>query len=335
MLLLADVGINLAAPRRPPTTPTGCTRARRGYLRSWEFAVDVVAALPLDLFLLSAHHTAPAAARLLKLAKLPRHFLRSRVIARREDATKLSFALLALMKHLVMTAAIAHLLACVGGAVGGATAMGATSAFDDNSLGDATEAEMEQERCFKTLADDTCSWVLASGLRGAGDFALYCVSLFVALNNIFGGSSDIMPTNTAEAMVQNLMMAVGCGYWAFVVGDVRDRGAQLHRHALYRNLLDDVNFYCAARGHPPTSASSSAPFSTRRGVMCASRPDDNFMSMVSPRLRGEVSWRSPSGRSSAWRRSPTPASRSSSSRARRWRSSRRRLPPATSSRRRI
>ena len=292
VLLLADVGINLAAPHRhADDTHWVYQGATRRYLRSWEFAVDVVAALPLDLFLLSAHHTAPAAARLLKLAKLPRHFLRSRVIARREDATKLSFALLALMKHLVMTAAIAHILACVWGAVGGATALGATSAFDDNSLGDATEAEMEQERCFKTLADDSCSWVLASGLRGAGDFALYCVSLFVALNNIFGGSSDIMPTNTAEAMLQSLMMAVGCGYWAFVVGDAcAIAGAQLHRHALYRNLLDDVNFYCAARGLPSDLRVQLRAFlhATRRHVRIETS-DDNFMSMVSPRLRDEVS----------------------------------------------
>ena len=60
----------------------------RRHLRSWEFAVDVVAALPLDLFLLSAHHTAPAVARLLKLAKLPRHFLRSRMLVELKTSPK-------------------------------------------------------------------------------------------------------------------------------------------------------------------------------------------------------------------------------------------------------
>ena len=44
------------------------------------------------------------------------------------------------------------------------------------------------------------------------------VSLYVALNNIFGGSCEINPGNFLEFYAQSVMLLLGSSVWAYVIG---------------------------------------------------------------------------------------------------------------------
>ena len=52
----------------------------------------------------------------------------------------------------------------------------------------------------------------------ASAYEVYGVSLYVALNNIFGGSCDINPGNYIEFYVQAAMLLIGSSVWAYVIG---------------------------------------------------------------------------------------------------------------------
>lgn len=86
------------------------------------------------------------------------------------------------MQFTFMTGVLAHWLACVWGFIGTSSA-GEWTGYDD---GGSTWRQKHNV-----------------GLEGRADpLSLYGVALYVALNNVFGGSCEINPANYAEFYVQ-------------------------------------------------------------------------------------------------------------------------------------
>ena len=48
-------------------------------------------------------------------------------------------------------------------------------------------------------------------------FAVYGICLYVALNTIFGGSCEIVPSNYGEFWAQSAMLVTGSCVWAYVI----------------------------------------------------------------------------------------------------------------------
>ena len=85
----------------------------------------------------------------------------------------------------MLTLMMAHWLACMWGFVGRATG--------------SDDAEYAAElTAFSPRDYHNQNWVIRASLTEAGPFELYSVALYVALNNIFGGSCDIAPANFYE-----------------------------------------------------------------------------------------------------------------------------------------
>ena len=179
-------------------------RIAKAYLKGW-FTIDFITCLPLDMIVLSAmdatgesgsgDYTLLRLLRMLRIMKLARIVRAARIFNRWQDHISISFATLSLFKFTFLTVVLAHWLACLWGFVG--------EPHDDEWIS----------------FDQGLTWRQKARMgESAGPFALYGASLYVAFNNIFGGSSEIHPANYVEFYVQVGMMVLGSSVWAYVIG---------------------------------------------------------------------------------------------------------------------
>ena len=163
-------------------------KVARAYLRGW-FALDILTCIPFDLVFAAVALAAKVDVdaqmfrllRMARLAKLMRIVRASRIFSRWQDHVGMSFALFSLLKFTVLTLILAHWLACLWGFVGATHARGLVWV----GYGDHQVTWRHKHRI---------------GVDGAETdaFYIYGVALYVALNNIFGGSCEINAANYVE-----------------------------------------------------------------------------------------------------------------------------------------
>ena len=207
VFFIVDLGMQFFIPfRQSPQKGSRWVYSSRAiakhYLRR-AFALDLVAAIPYDFFMLGGQLSgdigpASRVLRALKLVKL------SRVggpLHRWVSRLNFDLSVLELLKFLAITLLAAHWLACTWGYVG--------HAFHENTPID-LETWYVQERRSQ-------SWIQKGQLTDATPFELYGVSLYVAFSNILGGPTDISPANYIEYYTQAMMMAIGSSLWAYII----------------------------------------------------------------------------------------------------------------------
>lgn len=258
------------------------------YLCTW-FALDAVSAVPLDSLLLALEASGvyePSGVwrllRLTRLVKLLRIVRLSRIFARWQASIGLSYAVASLIQFLVLTLMMAHWLACLWGWVGRNSGDGVLS---EDAPRDPLNQSWIELAGFVPLFDEGA----IHGTSLAGAFRLYGASLYVSLNNIFGGSCELHPANYVEYYAQCLMMLVGSSIWAFVIGSGCGIIATLNPERIeYRQTMDQVNYFAKSRRLPPHLTFKLRSFfhSTQR-IFHAKR-FDALLEKMSGSLRADV-----------------------------------------------
>ena len=138
---------------------------------------------------------------------------------------------------------------------------------------------------------DGQTWIRKHQLYNASPMQLYCVCLYVALSNIFGGPCDITPANYGEFMAQSFMMFIGSSLWAYIIGCGVSIVATLNpSNDEHRRIIGMLNYYVRdKRVDPELSERLRLYFNeTSRMRYYASKNEELMMTMTS-QLRGEAS----------------------------------------------
>jgi hypothetical protein len=193
LVFIADIIFTFFIPFRQPARKGGMwvydnRKIARNYLGSW-LPLDLMTSFPLDLIFFVARQlrsddglsgdsdtSVLRVLRVFRVMKLARILRASRIIKRWEDHISLSFSVMALIKFLSVTLVLAHWLACVWGFVGGATSHIA------GNLTTASQLEFHPDDWSRS------NWLYKAGMWSKDPYQLYGVSIYVALNNIFGAS---------------------------------------------------------------------------------------------------------------------------------------------------
>ena len=139
--------------------------------------------------------------RVMRVLKLTRILRASRIFSRWQDYIGLRFATVSLIQFSVLTVLLAHWLACAWGFFG---------------ITGITEPWMGY--------DGNHTWVQKAMIPASvTPYEMYAISIYVALNNIFGGSCEINPGAFAEFGLQAIMLLVGSSVWAYVIGSAYRR----------------------------------------------------------------------------------------------------------------
>ena len=196
MIFLGDICLSFFLPYRASAKAGGMMvydnrKICAAYLRGW-FALDAITCIPFDLV---AGGVAAAAGvtvdatffrllRMLRVLKLMRILRASRIINRWQDHIAMSFAFMSLLRFTFLTFMLAHWLACLWGFV-------------------AVRPEPSATNVTWTSYGDGLSWVQKANIPSdVSPYELYGISLYVALNNIFGGvrtEPRLLPLAHSEA----------------------------------------------------------------------------------------------------------------------------------------
>ena len=188
-----------------------------------------------------------------------------RIIRRWQDHVAISLALLSLLKFTLLTCILAHWLACLWGFVA--------------SSSDATW----------TGYDDGLSWRQKAQLHSANVYELYGVALYVALNNIFGGSCEIQAGNYREFFVQSFMLIIGSSVWAYVIGSACGIVATLDPSGIeHRQMMDEVNGFCKEQCVPNELTVRLRSYFRELSHIVRARRHEALLTQMSTRLRGEA-----------------------------------------------
>lgn len=312
-IFLLDIVITFFVPYKTSVKRGGIVvfdhrRIASHYLRTW-FLFDLMTAIPFDLLVScvavaqgwdtsASSKTLIQLLRIVRLAKLLRIVRVRRIIKRWQDHVSISFALLSLTKFIFLTIILAHWLAVMFFARSrsltarwsslDADAMLACPFVWSAQCGWGFIAITDSDEVW-TGYDEGLSWKQKAQVKTTNEFELYGVALYVALNNIFGGSCEINPGNYHEFFVQGLMLLTGSSVWAYVIGSACGIVATLDPAGIeHRQVLDEVNGFCREEGLPEElSVKLRSYFRDLRRVF-RSRRHNALLSQMSTRLRGDT-----------------------------------------------
>ena len=283
-IFFVDIGTQFCVPFRQKETDGGrwvynSRKIARHYFRGW-FGLDVVTAVPVDL-LLMASDASSAAARVLKvfkLMKLARLLRLQRVLARWLSRLRMDLSMLELVKFFFMTVFTAHWLACIWGLMG--------NNFSDNSPIDLDTWYIED---YHQL-----SWVQKAQMTDAQPLELYCVALYVALANIFGGPCEICPANYYEFLLQGMMMLWGNFLWAYVIGSGCNIIDTLFPYEEeHRRIISLLNNFVTERGVDEDLALRLRNFYNETNhLRYFEDREEELLTAMTPQLRGESAFAS-------------------------------------------
>ena len=278
----------------------------RNYLRGW-FGLDVFTVIPFDLIFTGVASAARVTVdanmfrllRMLRLLKLARILRASRIISRWQDHIAVSFALMSLVKFSFLIMVLAHWLACAWGFVGAkwselpeaarASAGMGPAARSNDSDGGSPKADLGTWTGYHT----EMTWRQKAGVPDTvNEYELYGISLYVALNNIFGGSCEIHPGNYPEFYVQAVMLLTGSSVWAYVIGSACGIIATLDPSRIeFRQTLDELNYFCREQCLPEELAVKLRSYFRNTMHLIRSRRYDALLQKMSVRLRGDAAFR--------------------------------------------
>lgn len=222
----------------------------RRYLQSW-FVVDFFSVLPFDLLisfgllegasLLRITRTV----RLLRLMKLLRIVRASRLLARWQLRIGLSFAHLTMIRFMLVTCFLVHLMACTWAWAG----LNGNEELPNRCLG-------SFEECWGVYPMKETSWIVNNHLTFAENPSnhqrlVYLVSFTQAVSAMFGSIGPIAPGNFFEYIIVTLMMLFGSMVWAWVIGSLCGILATLNPHTThFRNQMDELNYFMRMNDMP-------------------------------------------------------------------------------------
>ena len=255
-IFVIDIALTFFMPYRAPTASGGMWvydnhKITMNYLRGW-FALDAISAIPFDLILSvqsDVDSSAVRTIRVVRLLKLARIIRASRLLSRWEDHMYISNAYLSLIQFILMTILMSHWLACLWGYVGNA----ADHLASDHSR---YTTNLTRDRLFEInleLEDlSSGSWIRLARAWTNSPWELYGVAVYCALNNVFGGVTEVSPGNYAEFYVQTFMMLFGSAVWAYIIGSICGIISTLNPVQVeYRQQMDEVRSAHRAWADPP------------------------------------------------------------------------------------
>lgn len=197
------------------------------YLQGW-FTVDVVSTLPFDWITIALRGAGGdfeklkflRAMRLLRLVKLLRLLRVSRIFERWEDRIAINFAMLSLVKSSIGTLLCSHWIGCLW----------YITAYIENA--DANWIKSTGVDSYSSLEDD-----------GVSLYDKYVASWYFSVMTMSTiGYGDISPVTSAERIVCSLMMLIGAGIYAYVVGSITTTVSNMEAGSRrYQELMDMLN----------------------------------------------------------------------------------------------
>ena len=262
------------------------------YLSSW-FLLDVLTTVPFDLIFKAftgggSDSSTVRVVRLLRVLKLARILRASRILKRWEDHMSFSYAMLSLAQFFFITVIMSHWLACWWGYIGGAAdhILADHSHYTDNlTIQRLHEINLELDDYSQS------NWIKLARAWTDNYWDLYALSIYVALNNIFGGSCDIAPGNFSEFYVQALMLLVGSGVWAYIIGAICGIISTMNPVLVeFRQTMDELNYFAKDQGIPKDLAVRLRGFFRNSSHLIRAKKYDDLLSRMSTSLWGETSY---------------------------------------------
>jgi len=253
---------------------TDLAQIRGHYLRTW-FFVDVLSMLPFDTLtqigLLSSQSTMlrlVRTIRLLRLIKLLRILRASRILARWKSFLGISYSSLTMFKLFAATFFMVHIFACAWSWVG--------------LNWEGTEgSSLSWERTWIDAYDFEISRM--------GGHRLYVIALYIAVVAMFGGVSNLTPSNYVEYCVYTLMMLVGSMMWAWVIGSLCGMLATLNPQATaYQNQMDELEYFMKERQFAHRHRARLRDFFRQTEEYLRLSSHNALMAKMSVQLRGDT-----------------------------------------------
>jgi len=280
-IFIVDIVVAFFTPVRAPPQKGGMMiydnkAIAIAYLRGW-FFLDFFTCIPFEFIIAgiaaaSGNEIDLGLLRLLRvfrILKLMRIVRASRIINRWQDHIGLSFASMSLIQFTCLTCVLAHWLACLWGFQG-------------------IRSEAEWHNYGQGL-----TWIQKANIsNSANEYELYAISLYVALNNIFGGSCEINPGTYNEFFVQGLMLLLGSSVWAYVIGSACGIIATLDPARVeFRQTMDELNYFCRDHLMPSELTVKLRAYFRNTIHIVRSRRYEALLQKMSVRLRGDAAYR--------------------------------------------
>eukprot|EP00437_Effrenium_voratum_P004244 CAMPEP_0181427966 /NCGR_PEP_ID=MMETSP1110-20121109/16438_1 /TAXON_ID=174948 /ORGANISM="Symbiodinium sp., Strain CCMP421" /LENGTH=582 /DNA_ID=CAMNT_0023551183 /DNA_START=55 /DNA_END=1803 /DNA_ORIENTATION=+ len=226
------------------------------YLTGW-FVIDLATTFPYQLFGELQH---------LRVLRLLRLHSAIQICRRRQANVGISFALLSLIKFLVVLSFNCHWMACLWGHIAWCHREG--------------------------------SWLEALEASKGGDPRLYTewpgvytISVYWAIMTLTSiGYGDITPQNQYEYVVASVCMAFMAAMWAVVIGQMCGVLATLLPHDVaFKRTMDDLNWLLKDRQMPMPIRTKLRRYFYESRSLTRLHEQKQIIAQMSPMLQGEVS----------------------------------------------
>lgn len=242
------------------------------YVKTW-FIIDLVSCVPFDMIgILEDNDTyirlqSLRVLRLLRLLRLMKMLRISRLMKlydRWNSAFEINYGAISLAKFLVVLILIGHWMACFWVFV----------------------AQLQ------TMEDASSITWMTGYYDEADSMAQYAASLYFAICTcVTIGYGDITPTNALEHWIVIIMMLLGAGMWAYIVGNATSIITSLDKPSIiYHETMDDLNSLMNSRNFPPSMRVRLREYFKHLMLNVYSNNDENadyLMQKMSPNLRGD------------------------------------------------
>lgn len=267
------------------------------YLQSW-FVIDLISTMPFDLtislgLLRGSDIEVLRMARiirLIRLVKLLRILRASRILARWQSYIGLSYAMTTMIKFMVVTVFLIHMMACSWAYAG------ASNPLEDTVF--PTIKDDDDDRGGEHILQDV-SWpvyyhLTPDDIPDATEriSKIYVVALNQAVCAMFGSTGLVRPHTPLEYLATTTMMVLGTMVWAWVIASLCGILATLDPHATaYRNLMDELNFFMKERNFPQDHRVRLRDFFRHTQDFSRQHSYDKLMLKMSAQLRGDTALR--------------------------------------------
>ena len=212
-------------------------------------------------------------AKLLRMVKLARVFKASRVLQRAlldyvMNELEWTFAVIKMIKLLVVLTAYAHWQACLWGLI--------SSYYD---------------------SDGTPNWVASFRVEyeldhgsTPGGLDTYSAALYWSVMTLTSiGYGEMLPVNTAERFLCTLYMMMSGLMWTYAIGSVTAIATTLNPNAtLYQTTMDSLNYFMRERELPREMRLTLRDFFNNARLVHQLNDDGELLDKMSPLLQGSV-----------------------------------------------
>mmetsp|Transcript_11731 Transcript_11731/g.38590 ORF Transcript_11731/g.38590 Transcript_11731/m.38590 type:complete len:644 (+) Transcript_11731:119-2050(+) len=235
------------------------------------FLIDVVSIFPFDEIATAVGGGGAASnlkifrvVRIFRLAKLLRILRSSRIFQRLENEMNINYGMIKLAKFLVVTALIAHWMACAWHLV-------------------------------VVVEEAHCSWVTSyfygeCGESNVNPNSLYVAALYLATMTISTvGYGDVTPETNAERVFLIFAMMIGASIYASVVGSICGIIASMNQDETeFQELMDSLNNFISDAKIESSLASRLRAYFRYRKHSSNFQNWHHLLNKMSPALRGQV-----------------------------------------------